>query len=176
MDHQPFEEWIFKENDITDQEYLNQHLATCKQCTELQKAWEQVESILSQSEIVSPAPGFASRFAEKMAIEKEHLLKRQTIRSLTILGVLLIVISLLLATIFVLSFSAGDMIVGLVTTYTSLIQAFINLRGMVFQVIHNISPILIAFIWLLLMIWGMLLTPVWGVTVWKLSKRGVKQI
>lgn len=176
MDHQPFEEWIFKENDITDQEYLNQHLSTCKQCTELQTAWEQVESIFSQSELVSPAPGFARRFAEKMAIEKERLLKRQTIRSLTILGVLLIVISLLLATIFVLSFSAGDMIVGLVTTYTSLIQAFINLRGMVFQVIHNISPILIAFIWLILMIWGMLLTPVWGVTVWKLSKRGVKQI
>lgn len=176
MDHQPFEDWIFRQNEIEDssKQELNQHMDTCQQCTELNASFKNVENLFLHQPMVSPTAGFTNRFAAKMALEKEKMYRKQSIRSLVITGIILIIISIILVSILLLSFSAGEIIIGAVSTYTGFIEAFINLRGMVFQFLNDLSPLAIVFVWLLLAVWGGILTPLWGITVWKLSKQGVE--
>ncbi|MBW6473545.1 MAG: hypothetical protein K0B14_10500 [Anaerolineaceae bacterium] len=175
MDHQPFEEWIFEQKERTKEDSikLNQHLLDCEQCTELQSAWGQVETLMFQTPMVAPAPGFTRRFAARMEMNKEILHKKQAIKTLMGIGLILIIIMLILGAIFFLSYTTGELIVGAVSTFTGFIQAFINLRAMVFQFFHYLSPIAILFGWILLIVWGIILTPLWGFTVWKVSKQGV---
>lgn len=175
MDHQPFEEWIFEQKERTNESSikLNQHLLECDQCTKMQSAWDQVETLLFQTPMVAPASGFTQRFATRMEMNKEVLLKKQAIKTLIGVGMILIIITLILGAIFFLSYTTGELIVGAVSTFTGFVQAFINLRAMVFQFFNNLPPIAIIFGWIMLIVWGIILTPLWGFTVWKVSKQGV---
>jgi hypothetical protein len=175
MDHQPFEEWIFEQKERTKEnsEKLNQHLLDCEQCTELQSAWGQVETLIFQTPMVAPAPGFTQRFATRMELNKEVLQRKQAIKTLMGVGLILIIITLILGAIFFLSYSTGDLILGAVSTFTGFVQAFINLRVMVYQFFHNLPPIAIVLGWIILIVWGIILTPLWGFAVWKVSKKGV---
>ena len=175
MDHQPFEEWIFEQKERTMEENtkLNQHLLECDQCEDLQSAWGQVETILLQTHMAAPVPGFSQRFAARMVMNKERTQKNQAIKTLIGIGLVSLLITLILSVIFFLTYSTGEIIVGAVSTFTGLVQAFIRLRVMVVQFIQSIPTIVILFGWLLLFIWGLILTPLWGITVWKVSKKGV---
>ncbi|MBE0688386.1 MAG: hypothetical protein IH585_20525 [Anaerolineaceae bacterium] len=175
MDHQPFEEWIFEQKERTKEDNikLNQHLLECDQCTDLQSAWGQVETLLFQTPMAVPAIGFSQRFAARMEMNKEVLHKKQAIKTLIGDGLILIIITLILGAIFFLSYTTGELIVGAVSTFTGIVQAFINLRAMVFQFFQSIPTIAVVFGWILLIVWGIILTPLWGLTVWKVSKQGV---
>lgn len=175
MDHQPFEEWIFEQKERTKEDNikLNQHLLDCDQCTDLQSAWGQVETLLFQSSMVAPAPGFTHRFATRMELRKEELYKKQAMKTLIGVGLILIIITLILGALFFLSYTTGELIVGAVSTFSGFVQAYINLRAMVFQFFQNLPPIAIIFGWIILIVWGIILTPLWGFTVWKVSKQGV---
>ena len=175
MDHQPFEEWILdqKEKTMADNKKLNEHLLACDQCTDLHSAWGQIETMMVKSAMIAPSPGFTKRFALRMEKNKEQVYKKQAIKTLIGIALISLLITLILAAIFFLSNTPGKLIVGAVSTFTGIIQAFINFRAMVVQFIQNIPTIAIIFSWLLLFIWGIILTPLWGITVWKVSKQGV---
>jgi len=175
MDHQPFEEWIFEQKERTkeDSTKLNQHLLDCDQCNDLQSAWGQVETLLFQTPMAAPARGFSQRFAARMEMNKEVLHKKQAIKTLVGVGLILIIITFILGAIFFLTYSTGELIVGAASTFTGIVHAFINLRAMVFQFFSNLPPIAIIFGWIILIVWGIILTPLWGFTVWKVSKQGV---
>ncbi len=174
MDHQPFEEWIFeqKERTIEENTKLTQHLLECDQCEDLQSAWQQVETVLFQTSMVAPAAGFSQRFATRLLINRERLQRKQAIK--TLIGIVLVsfLITLIMAAILFLTYSTGELIVGAVSSITGFIQAFIRLRIMVGQFFQNIPTIVILFGWLVLFIWGIILTPIWGIAVWKVSKQG----
>jgi hypothetical protein len=177
MDHQPFEEWIFSQKEITIEENkkLNNHLNECEVCKDLQESWSQVESILVQAPMSAPASGFAQRFATRMETKKVLIQQKQSIKYLLVVGLVLLIITLLLFALLFFTFSTGEMIVGAVTAITSFFHAFINLRAMAYQFFHNASPLAIVFGWLLIAIWGVVLMPLWAFTVWKVSKQGVLQ-
>lgn len=175
MDHQPFEDWIFEQKERTKEDSikLNQHLLDCDQCTDLKSAWGQVEGVLIQAPMATPAPGFSQRFAARLEMKKEVLQKKQAIKTLIGVGLILIIITIILGAIFFLSYTTGDLIVGAVSAFTGVVQAFINLRAIVFEFFRNLSPIAIIFGWIILVVWAIILTPLWGFTVWKVSKQGV---
>lgn len=175
MDHQPFEKWIFEQEERTMEENtkLNQHLLECDQCEDLKSAWGQVETVLLQIRMVAPVAGFSQRFASRMVMNKELAQKKLAIKTLIGIALISLLITLILSVIFFLTYSTGEIIVGAVSTFTGLVQSFIRLRVMVVQFLHSIPTIAILFGWLLLFIWGLILTPLWGITVWKVSKQGV---
>ena len=126
MDHQPFEEWIFEQKERTMQEKtrLNQHLLACDQCTDLQSAWGQVETILLQTPMMTPNPGFSQRFAVRMERNKERAQKRLAIKTLIVIALISLLITLILGAIFFLSHSTGELIVGTVSTFTGFSPGF----------------------------------------------------
>lgn len=177
MDHQPFEEWIFSSKNLVEnnKKELSNHLSECNQCADLSESWNHIESVLMQSTMISPAKGFTSRFAQNLLIKKQQEQQRQSIKYLVIIGIILLGLTTLLITLLAMSYSPGEIIIGSTSLVTSFFQAFINIRTMVYGFLYDLPPLAISAIWLLIAAWGMVMTPIWGVAVWKASKQGVQK-
>ncbi len=177
MDHQPFEELIFSNKNLMEnnKKVLSNHLSECRQCADLSESWNQIESVLMQSTMVSPRKGFTSRFAQNLVVKKQQEQQRQSIKYLVIIGIVLLGLTTLLITLLVMSYSPGQIIIGSTSLVTSGVQAFINIRTMVYGFLYGLPPLAISAIWLIIAAWGMIMTPIWGVAVWKATKQGVVQ-
>lgn len=177
MDHQPFEDLIFTQNKFSENKNkeLSNHLLECKQCADLNESWSQVENIILQTAMVSPGQGFTKRFARNLEINKQKELQKQSIKYLLFVGLIIILITVLLLVIFSLTYSAGELIVGATSALTGFFQAFVNIRAMIYQFLYNLPPLVISAIWILIALWGLVMTPIWGVAVWRVSKQGVVQ-
>jgi anti-sigma factor RsiW len=79
MNHQPFEEWLLADEDLTpaEKKALNQHLNDCPDCPKLARAWQEVHTEIRRAPQATPAPGFTARFAERL--EREHARKQRRI-------------------------------------------------------------------------------------------------
>lgn len=177
MDHQPFEDWIFKQRELSEDEskQLNLHLQNCVSCNTLNTSWSQVESVLIQTQVVSPVKGFSNRFARRLELRKLQEQQKQSIRYLLIVGIILLILTILLLSLFSLSYTPGEIIIGTTSLITGSFQGFINIRSMIYEFLYNIPPLAISAIWILIALWGLVMLPIWGVAVWKVSKQGVTQ-
>jgi len=68
MNHQPFEEWLLNDKNLTSSEKreLDLHLRTCIHCTALSATGLALRS----ANVITPAPGFAMRFQQRLAVQK----------------------------------------------------------------------------------------------------------
>ena len=68
MNHQPFEEWLLNDKNLTPPEKreLDLHLRTCTHCTALSATGLALRS----ANVIKPAPGFATRFQQRLAAQK----------------------------------------------------------------------------------------------------------
>lgn len=90
MSHQPFEEWIFQDEDLSLEQrgVLHVHLDGCSRCCELYGAWGAAQSELIGADLVGPGIGFAARWRARYAEQWQRTAKRQVswTLGLTILG------------------------------------------------------------------------------------------
>lgn len=68
MNHQPFEEWLLNDKNLTSTEKreLDLHLRTCTHCTALSATGLALRS----ANVVAPASGFVIRFQQRLAAQK----------------------------------------------------------------------------------------------------------
>jgi hypothetical protein len=68
MNHQPFEEWLLNDKNLTNAEKheLDLHLRTCTHCTALTATGLALRS----ANVVGPAAGFSMRFQQRLAAQK----------------------------------------------------------------------------------------------------------
>jgi hypothetical protein len=68
MNHQPFEEWLLNDKNLTSAEKreLNLHLRTCTHCTALSATGLALRS----ANVIAPAAGFTLRFQQRLAVQK----------------------------------------------------------------------------------------------------------
>jgi hypothetical protein len=68
MNCQPFEDWLLNDKKLTDAEKreLDSHLRICRPCS----AIAETGFALRAARVVSPAPGFVSRFETRLAAQK----------------------------------------------------------------------------------------------------------
>jgi hypothetical protein len=68
MNHQPFEEWLLNDKNLTPAETreLDLHMRTCVHCTALSATGLALRS----ANVVAPAAGFAHRFQQRLAAQK----------------------------------------------------------------------------------------------------------
>jgi len=79
MSHQPFEDWLFSDGQLENQqeESLRTHLKQCEQCQTISNALDQVNEIFLNSSTPEPAQGFTQRWFERLSIAREqHKIKR----------------------------------------------------------------------------------------------------
>ena len=68
MNHQPFEDWLLNDRNLTSNEKreLDLHLRTCTHCTALSATGLALRS----ANVVAPAAGFVLRFRQRLAAQK----------------------------------------------------------------------------------------------------------
>ena len=68
MNHQPFEDWLLDDKNLSPAEKreLDLHLRTCPRCTSL----AEVGLALRSAPVVPPAAGFTMRFQQRLAAQK----------------------------------------------------------------------------------------------------------
>ncbi len=68
MNHQPFEEWLLNDKNLTSAEKreLDLHLRTCTYCTALTSTGLALRS----APVAAPAAGFTMRFQQRLAVQK----------------------------------------------------------------------------------------------------------
>jgi hypothetical protein len=97
MSHKKFEAWILEEDahewdklEEQDEKALRQHLQECDQCYTryyaLKKTWPKIETFLITAPPVMPAPGFVSRWQERLESQRKRRERRQTLTLLAVSG------------------------------------------------------------------------------------------
>jgi anti-sigma factor RsiW len=144
MSHQPFEKWIFENQDLNHQEKhaLEAHLETCKACSDLAESWQNVEQTLQTKEAPQPQPGFTRRFQARLSIFKQQ----QQQRRMWILTISIFAIaSLILSTLFILNYinTPLDYALGKLIAGFSLLVSRIAQLWTVFQTLTTSFPLII---------------------------------
>ncbi len=78
MNHQPYEEWIFTDSAINNEQQaaLQQHLASCSHCRQLQKRWQAAQMQIQTEGLAVPNAGFTQRWQASLP---EHITRQQTL-------------------------------------------------------------------------------------------------
>jgi uncharacterized membrane protein len=68
MDHQPFRNWLLSDEQLSTEHILSlqQHLASCESCSQIESAWKELDFQFQNSSQVAPAPGFTLRFQSRL--------------------------------------------------------------------------------------------------------------
>ncbi|HNS64105.1 MAG TPA: zf-HC2 domain-containing protein, partial [Anaerolineaceae bacterium] len=79
MNHQPFNEWIYQDAPLTeqDEQELKAHLKTCPVCQDNDKAWQDVNGMLKSAPMMPAAHGFVNRWQASLADRRQKELRRQ---------------------------------------------------------------------------------------------------
>ena len=68
MKHQPFENWLLFDENLTPDEAqsLEQHLQECGHCLKLQQSLHGIATLFKESPEIEPAPGFTDRWRQTL--------------------------------------------------------------------------------------------------------------
>jgi predicted anti-sigma-YlaC factor YlaD len=79
MSHQPFEAWIFQDEELSPEagKALQAHLDECQRCRDLQMSWQGARSALNHPEMMAPEPGFEIRWRTLRQEDRRRAEKRQ---------------------------------------------------------------------------------------------------
>ena len=125
MKHLPFENWILDEPALTKEEAkkLEQHLAVCKHCCQLQSGWEASKLFLIHPKISTPIPGFTDRW-QKTFVRKCNIEKVRRYR-LSMFG--LIMLSVLLSAAYLVA--SGSFLQILANSLNTLMHTFMSITN-----------------------------------------------
>jgi hypothetical protein len=95
MNHQPFREWLFSEQELTAEETkrLRDHLSSCESCNLIETSWKEIEDVIQQIPSAEPLLGFTARWQSHLA--EYQLIQQKRKGWFIISGTALVVISLL---------------------------------------------------------------------------------
>ena len=86
MNHQPFEDWLFEQEDLNEQQLaeLSRHLQACETCRTLENALSKMETTLREQPALAPEAGFSGRWQKRLEVERQRAHRRQTISMLAL--------------------------------------------------------------------------------------------
>ncbi len=175
MNHQPFETWLFAEEQLTTEEeqILQEHLAVCDQCQELSSAWSDIEKLIAESPPAEPVPGFVNRWQARLDADRqvETLMKQ---RWQSWIGLILILNVVAVTFVFLsiqLSASVGsptDLLLNLVYRATSSIAMLNALQDIGYAIWRVVTSVVTPRGWILITSGSFLGAVVWIVSMKKL--------
>ncbi len=176
MNHQPYENWILDELQITPQEQdsLNQHLKECPECFKLSHSWNKVQTQLTSAP-VKPAPdGFMRRWKTDFAARQVAQERRQARTLLISLASGAVAVAIALAVILLPDFSFISMTVGFLTTIVKIFSGIESLWSVVSNIVASAPTITLVIGGLLIAGWISLAAFIWGISIWRITTKGVK--
>lgn len=181
MKHQPFETWILLDDPLTPEQSqtLETHLQSCEHCRQLRDAWEGAQTLMVDSPVPHPAPGFVHRWEERLRLERrKQTLTRHRWHSWIILIVIANVVSVLAIVLGIQFFATYDSLAEVLLLWVyrvaSLLTAVNVLQNFIATLLGVIPGLLPAGGWVALaavLIGGMLLWIVFMASLVKIPRR-----
>lgn len=170
MKHRPFEDWLLDDQPLnpTQKRELDAHLRACKVCSAIAES----NLALRSARLVAPAPGFTTRWQERL------VLARRAQRRRTLLGTLffslggLLLLALLVGPLVasVLGSPAewiAAMVRALLFIYTTT-MAIAEAGSILVRVLPGFVP---PFVWLILFSTMSGFALLWSISIWRLMRR-----
>jgi hypothetical protein len=134
MDHQPFRNWLLSEERLSAEQIqsLQQHLASCESCSQIESAWKEVDFQFQNSYLVAPKSGFTERFqARLVAYQSARQLRKGwlTISATAFIAMLLLV--LLVTQVWELIQAPGPFMMAMLERLVSVISIYFLLQNVI---------------------------------------------
>ena len=169
MNHQPFEEWLFNDKNLTSAEKreLDLHLRTCVHCTALSATGLALRS----ANVISPSTGFTVRFQQRLAVQKIAERRRR------LLGVLVLIIGGLgllswFAAPYVYAFisSPVEWITAAIGYFLFVVTSLFALTQIMAVLAHILPYFIPPYLWMVIVSalagFGLL----WIISIWRISR------
>ena len=170
MNHRPFENWLLDDQllDPNRKRELDVHLLICEACSAIAES----NLALRSARIVAPAPGFTSRWQERLLVARRAQRRRTLFGSLFFsLGGLIFLAMLAGPTLVSVLGSPAEwistMVQSLLFIYTT-IAAALEAGSVIFRVLPGFIP---RFMWLVILSTFSGLVLLWSVSIWRLMGR-----
>lgn len=174
MSHEPYEQWIYDDEDLTQEQEqaMQAHLNGCSDCQQIDQTWKDVRKQMRSLPMASPQAGFSQRWHASLAERRQIQEKIQIRRFLIILFSSSAAILVLLAGMILISSTPIDWIAaGIKSLFTVLFAATTTTQ----EVLSWLS-VLPASIPLIVWIVGTsslaILSVTWMYFMWRISKKG----
>jgi hypothetical protein len=169
MNHQPFEDWLLNDKKLTDAEKreLDSHLRICRACS----AIAETGFALRAARVISPAPGFVTRFEARLAAQKIAERRRR------LWGLFLLILTGMglfgwLAAPYVYAFllapvqwiTAG---IGYFLFAVTSLQVFVEMISVFLKIIPNILP---PYAWMVFASALAGFSLLWTISIWRFSR------
>jgi len=177
MNHQPFENWIFDESNLTGEELhkLETHLDSCSDCQQLRQGLRSASALFQAAQMVPPVPGFTQRWQASLVERRlAHQRHQARILFLALAGTALLLLMLLALHILATSTPVQWMVAGFQSTF-SLFSTWNRIQDFILELISFIPPIVPIAFWVLFTGGLSLLTLVWIISLWRISSQGASQ-
>jgi hypothetical protein len=174
MSHPPFNRWLLDEAALSEENdrLLHEHLQGCVECRQLHQNWLAVHQTLTQPEQAAPAPNFALRWRLSLPQRRMEQQKQLLRRFLGGLG-LLVAFTLGLMGFFGLPMlSPASTLVSGTRVITDLVTGWHYFQLSI--VTWATSSPLPVILWIVFSTGLGLLCLVWVLTMWRISRKGVK--
>ena len=169
MNHQPFEEWLLNDKNLTNAEKheLDLHLRTCTHCTALTATGLALRS----ANVVAPVSGFSVRFQQRLAAQKVAERRRK------LWGMVVLILSgagllgwIATPIIYTLLASPVEWITVVIGYFLFAVSSLQALREVV-MVLARIAPDFIPpYIWMVLVSALAGLGLLWIISIWRFSR------
>lgn len=176
MNHQPYEDWILDELQLTPQEQdsLSQHLKECPECYKLSHSWNKVQTQLRSTPVKSAPDGFISRWKTDFAARQKAQERRQARTLLISLTSGALAIAIALAVILLPDFSFISLTVGFLTTVIKIFSGIESIWSVASNIVDSAPTVSLVIGGLLIAGWISLAAFVWGISIWRITTKGVK--
>lgn len=174
MNHRPFEDWIFSEEPLSPVERadLEAHLQACAACQKLSTNWQEVSGALHTAPMLSPAPGFSSRWQERLATDRTRHQRRLTVLMLVAnLGGAWLLFLLLGVTLFPLVVSPTPVVLAGAYRLAAFVASLELALDFVVTFLGTLLGVLPASLWVAVCVMVGALFALWIITFERLSSR-----
>jgi hypothetical protein len=134
MDHQPFRNWLLSEERLSAEQIqsLQQHLASCESCSQIESAWKEVDFQFQNLSLVAPKSGFTERFQDRLV---EYQSARQLRKGWLTIGatafIAILLLALLVTQVWELIQAPGPFMMAMLERLVSVISIYFLLQNVI---------------------------------------------
>ena len=169
MNHQPFEEWLLNDKNLTPVESreLDLHLRTCVHCTSLSATGLALRS----ANVIAPASGFTMRFQQRLAAQKIAD-RRRRLWGMMVLLVSGISLLCWYAAPYLIAFirEPVEWVTTAIGYFLFIVTALHALTGVVTVLVRMAPDFIPPYVWMVLLSTLAGLGLLWTISIWRFSR------
>jgi hypothetical protein len=177
MSHQPYDTWLYDQAELSHEQALSlqNHLLECPECRELQRSWNELNTLIQNSIMISPQPGFSLRWSASLAERKMQQQLRNAkqlffgLLAASFLSLLMLAITMIATT------SPINLVLSVFHVITRILIEGSQIQRVLIPILRSLPPVVPIGLWVILSSTFSILSLVWVFSMWQITTHGVKK-